>query len=125
MSDWNPDDLVAIDAADELQIASRRADGSLRRYAIIWMVVVDGGLYVRSAHGTDNPWFRRAAASGIGRIIAGGVESDVDWTQASTAPHDRIDAAYQAKYGGRYPQEYIDPVIGGTAASATLLVTPA
>ena len=125
MSEWTPTDLNAIDAAEELRIASRRDDGSLRRFVIIWMVVVDGSLYVRSAHGTENQWFRRAVTSGAGRITAGGVEAEVTWTHAVEAPHEAIDAAYQAKYGGRHPQEYIDPVIGATAASATLRVEPA
>ena len=33
-----------------------------------WTVRADGELYVRSAYGTGNPWFRRATASGTGRI---------------------------------------------------------
>jgi hypothetical protein len=108
-----------------LRIASRREDGTLRKDVIIWMARVGDELYVRSAHGTDNQWFRRAEASGGGRISAGNVESDVRWTHVTEAPHAKIDAAYQAKYGGRYPQEYIDPVIGATAASATLRLEPA
>ena len=48
----------------ELQIASRRADGSLRKFVTIWAVRSGDDVYVRSAYGHDNGWFRRALASG-------------------------------------------------------------
>ena len=41
---WSPDDLRRIDAATELQIAVRSADGSLRRWVPIWVVSV--GVYL-------------------------------------------------------------------------------
>ena len=63
--------------SDELQIASRRTDGTLRSFVTIWVVRSGDDIYVRSAYGTENPWYRRALASGRGRIKAGGVERDV------------------------------------------------
>jgi hypothetical protein len=68
-----------IATSTELQLASRRGDGSLRPYVTIWVVGVGGELYVRSAYGPDNPWYERATATRLGRIRAGGVELDVEF----------------------------------------------
>jgi hypothetical protein len=38
MSTWTSDELTRIAAADELEIAALRADGTLRRPVTIWMV---------------------------------------------------------------------------------------
>jgi hypothetical protein len=54
-----------------LQLASLRCDGELRPYVTMWVVRAGGDLYVRSVYGPDNPWFRRAKASGAGRVRAG------------------------------------------------------
>ena len=77
MSGWTADELAKIGEADELRISSRRPDGSLRPFVTIWGVRLGDDLYVRSAHGHDNPWFQRALASGEGRVRAGGVERDI------------------------------------------------
>jgi hypothetical protein len=77
MSTWTGDELGRIGAAEELQLASLRRDGTLRPYVTMWVVRAGDDLYVRSAFGPDNAWFRRAKASGAGRIRAGGLERDV------------------------------------------------
>ena len=74
---WTADELATIGRAEELQVSSYRSDGSLRPYVTIWTVRAGDDLYIRSAYGRDNGWFRRALASGRGRIRAGGVEKDV------------------------------------------------
>jgi hypothetical protein len=122
---WTADELRRVGTATELQIASRRGDGSLRRFVTVWVVRVSGGLYVRSAHGTDHPWFRRAMVSGSGRILAGGIDRDVTCTAlpADAAIHADIDAAYHSKYGDFGP-EMVGGVTGRIAATATLLLKP-
>jgi hypothetical protein len=123
MSKWTSDELERIGAADELRIASVRKDGTLRPYVIIWVVRAGDELYVRSAHGVDNPWFRRAKASGAGRIQAGGLERDVTFAEAAPDAHEAIDAAYHAKYD-RYGPRFVGPVVGPQAAVATLQLQP-
>ena len=44
---WTPEQLARVDAARELEIAVRRADGTLRPWTPIWVVHVDGDVYVR------------------------------------------------------------------------------
>lgn len=123
MSNWTPDELDRAGRADELQIASRRADGSLRPFVTIWSVREGDELYVRSAHGTDNGWFRRAAASGSGRIRSGGVEKDVDFVVPDADIHSALDAVYRTKYA-KYNPAYVEPVVGPVAATATLRLDP-
>ena len=111
MNSWNPDDLAAIDAVDEIGLASRRQDGTLRPFVTMWMVAVDGELYVRSAYGADNPWYRRALASGEGRIRAGGIEADVAFETAEPGSAAAIDARYQEKYD-HYGPKIVGTVVG-------------
>src|SRR5262249_56180385 len=77
VSDWTAGDLDTISAAEELQIAALRPDGSLRPYVTIWVVRVGDGLYVRSYRGRDGAWFRSVLARPEGRIRAGGLTRDV------------------------------------------------
>ena len=46
---WTPDELARIAAADELEIAARRRDGTLRKGVTIWVVRHDDSLYDRHA----------------------------------------------------------------------------
>jgi|SRR6185369_6716103 hypothetical protein len=123
MSGWTPDDLTRIGRADELRIASRRPDGSLRPFITIWAVREGDDLYVRSAHGYDNPWFQRALHSGQGRIQAGGVEHDVAFKEPEPNPATRVTAAYHAKYD-RYGPSTVGTVVSPEAERATLRLEP-
>jgi len=127
VSDWTPDELDRIGRDEELEIASPRADGSRPPFTTIWVFRVDDGLYVRSAHGRDNPWFRRAIAAGSARIRVAGTERDVrvEEPDAERQPElaAAISAAFQTKYG-HYEQAYIDPVISRESDEATLRLLP-
>jgi len=89
---------------------------------VVW---AGSGLYVRSAYGPGNPWYRRATASGSGRIRAVDVERDVSFAQASAEIQGDIDAAYHAKYD-RYGPRIVGSVTGPgahqpmSAASCTM-----
>ena len=123
MSTWTEDELRRIGDADELKVASYRRDGSLRPYVIIWVVRVGDDVVVRSAYGPDNGWFRRAKASGRGRIRAGGVERDVEFADAAPDAHPAIDAAYHAKYD-RYGPRIVRTVVGPDVIETTFRLVP-
>ncbi len=82
---WTNDELTRIEAADELEIAPRRRDGTLRKPAPIWVVRVGDDRYVRAAYGPGSGWHRLARASREARIRAGGVEKDVRIEDADEA----------------------------------------
>ena len=123
MSGWTRDELARIGRADELRIASRRADGGLRPFITIWTAREGDDLYVRSAHGYDNPWFQRALHSGEGRIRAGGVERDVAFEVPEPDVTARVTAAYHAKYDS-YGPAIVGTVVSAEAERATLRLEP-
>jgi len=116
---WTPEELDRIGQAEELHLATRRRDGGLSRYVTMWVVRVGGSLYVRSAYGPGNPWYRRARAAGEGRVRAGGVERDVTFESADAAVQSGIDAAYHAKYD-RYGPQIVGSVTGPDAHAVTV-----
>jgi hypothetical protein len=120
---WTEEELSRIGKAEELQLASTRADGALRPYVTMWVVRAGDDLYVRSAYGPTNPWFRRAEASGTGRIQVGGLERDVSFADAAPDVHAAIDAAYHAKYD-RHGPAIVGTVVGPEAAAVTIRLLP-
>jgi hypothetical protein len=50
---WSPEELARLGSAEELQIAGKRADGTLRRCVPICVVCVGEHVYVRTWHRRD------------------------------------------------------------------------
>ncbi|WP_129787740.1 DUF2255 family protein [Promicromonospora panici] len=122
MSTWTEQELQQVAGTDELQLSSYRPDGTLRPYVTIWTARLGDDVYVRSAYGPDNGWFRRAKVSGTGRVRVGGVERDVRFEVPDDGVHAPLDDAYRAKYG-RY-ERIVSTVIGPALVAATLRVVP-
>jgi hypothetical protein len=123
MTVWTSDELNKIGKAEELQIASLRQDGTLRKQVIIWVVRVGDDLYVRSANGRTSAWFRGTQERHEGRIQAGGVDKDITFVEETNSGiNDMVDAAYLAKYG-RYPQ-YVAPMVTLDVKAATIKLVP-
>jgi hypothetical protein len=120
---WSADELTRIGDAEELRLAPRRADGTLRSFTTMWVVRSGGGLYVRSAGGPERPWFRHALASRRGQIRAGGVQAGVRFTRAAPDAGEAIDAAYHAKYD-RYGATIVGHVTGQGASAVTIRLVP-
>jgi hypothetical protein len=123
MTRWSEFELERIGAATELELSSRRPDGTLWAPTTMWVVRVGADVYVRSAGGPDRPWYTRAKATGVGRIAAGGVARDVTFDDATEAPHADLDEAYHAKYG-HYGASIVGSVVGAGAASVTIRLSP-
>jgi hypothetical protein len=120
---WTADELERIAAAEELEMAPLRPNGTPRRPVPIWVVRVGDDVYVRSWRGTGGSWFRAAQATHEARVRAGGVEKDVTFV-AETDPgtNDQIDAAYREKY--RRYSAYVPPMISPEARARTLRLMP-
>ena len=123
MTAWTSDELNKIGTAEELQLASLRRDGTLRKPVIMWVVWVGDDLFVRSVNGRGSAWFRGVLVRYEGRIWAGGVEKDVIFVEETDPDtNDRIDAAYLTKYV-RYPQ-YVAPMVTPEVRAATIKLAP-
>jgi hypothetical protein len=126
MTTWTSDELNKIGAAEELRIAPKRRDGTLRTPVTIWVVRVGDDLYVRSWRGRTAAWYRGTKGRHEGRIWAGGIEKDVTFVEVVEADHDlhdQIDTAYRTKYR-RHGAQYVNPMVAPEARSATLKLVP-
>ena len=123
MTTWTNDELDRIGQADELEIAARRRDGTLRSTRTIWVVRVGDDLYVRSAYGTRAAWYRGTLAVHDGWIQAGGVEKVVTFEHAGGQLDAEIDAAYWTKYR-RHGAQFVDPVTDDESHTTTIRLVP-
>lgn len=97
---WTTDDLTRLDRAQELRIAGTREDGTRPEPVIIWAVVVDGDLYLRSVRGASGGWYRTVQQRHEGHIDSGGVDADVRFVDVpeDDPVHEAIDRGYATKY---------------------------
>ena len=123
MTAWTADELRRIGGATELRVTSQRPDGTLRPFTTIWHATVGDTLYIRSAHGPENGWFRRARRSGQGRVSAGGIEVDVTFRVADPEVRPSLDSALHAKYD-RYGAGPVGAITGDDVLETTLEVLP-
>ena len=55
--------LAALDGTDEVHVGTRRDASSPGHETVIWAVVVDGGVFVRSVRGEKGRWYREASVN--------------------------------------------------------------
>jgi hypothetical protein len=124
MTTWTTNELTKIGTADELELASRRHDGTLRKPVTIWVIRHGDDLYVRSYKGREGAWFRGTQTRHEGQIQAGGIAKNVTFV-AETDPviNNHIDNIYRTKYQ-RYGARYVDPMLAPEARHATLKLVP-
>ena len=124
MTAWKSDELAKIEAAEEVQIAPRRRDGTLRDPVTVWVVRHADSAYIRSAvKGRNAAWFRGIQETHEGRIWAGSVEKDVTFIDAERGIDDVVDDAYRAKYR-RYAGRILNGMMTPEVRSTTIKVVP-
>ena len=124
MTAWTSDELSKIAAADELELAPLRRDGTLRTPVMIWVVQVGDNLYIRSWRGHTGTWLRVAQQRHEGHIQAGGLEKDVSFVEETDPDiNDQIDATYRSKYR-HSGASYVDPMVAPEARATTLKLVP-
>jgi hypothetical protein len=124
MTAWTSNELDKIGKAEELQIASLRGDGTLRKSLPIWVVRLGDNLYVRSMNGRTAVWFRGVQERHEGHIQAGGVDKDVTFLEEPDPElNSQIDAAYHSKYH-RYGASIVGTIVSSEARSATIKLVP-
>jgi hypothetical protein len=124
MTAWTKDELDKIGAAEELEIASVRRDGTLSNPVTIWVVRGGNDLYVRSYKGRGGAWFRAAQVRHERHIRAGGIDKDVTFVEEIDSAIDgQLDTAYRTKYRG-YSAQYVDPMVAAAARATTIRLVP-
>ena len=122
MTVWTGDELARIGAAEEVQVAPLRRDGT-QKPVTVWVVRHGDDLYVRSVRGRSGHWFRGVQETHEGRIRAGGAQHDVTFVDAAHDIDDEVDAAYRAKYR-RYAGSILNSVLTPEARSTTIKLVP-
>ncbi|MGE7386225.1 DUF2255 family protein [Streptomyces sp. NPDC004126] len=108
----------------EIILWTRHADGRWSARPL-WMVLVDGRAYVRSAFGRRSAWYRRVLARADVRIEAASGQLPVALRPVGDAGLvQRVSDAYQAKYGLCWPGP-VASINGPEAAATTLCLTDA
>jgi hypothetical protein len=95
-----PELLRRVEAAEEVEIESRRRNGETRR-TIIWIVTDGGHMYVRSVRGPGGKWYQRLRADANGAIHVAGTRTPVRAIPVSDqAEIERVNEALRRKYAG-------------------------
>jgi hypothetical protein len=118
---WEPETARQLAEAGEIDIVVPAPDRPAVRTPI-WIVAVDGDLYIRSWKGEAGIWYRRARQYGAGSIVAAGHAHEVRFSAADPGLDARIDQAYRDKYGS---SSYAQAMTRPPATATTMRITPA
>ena len=96
---FDPEILRLLDDTKEVRIETRRDADSPEHRTIIWVVVVEGEVFVRSVRGQRGRWYREISSNPEGALH---VEEDRIPVQAAPATDeatvDAVSAAFRSKY---------------------------
>ena len=101
---FDTETLQLLDRSREVRIETRRnADSPVHR-TIVWVVVVEGGVYVRSVRGQKGRWYREISSNPEGALHAGERRIPVRAAPATDeATVDAVSEAYRRKYEESWP----------------------
>jgi len=125
-SGWRAGELSLIDGTGEVDIAPRRADGTLRPARIVWIVRHGDAVYIRSVNGTTAAWYRGVQTCHEDELNAGRLRRGVAFVEAGTHAgegsglDDALDAASRARSSSA-----VTRITADVARATTLRVDPA
>jgi hypothetical protein len=103
---FTADDLALIDRTKEVRIETSKVGGRAHR-AIIWVVVDDGDVFVRSAYGPESRWYREATSNPEVTLWVDKRQFKAQATRVSDPDEiARMSAGLERKYAG-------DPAVRG------------
>jgi hypothetical protein len=96
---FDADTLRLLDETREVRIETRRDDDSPEHRTIIWVVVVEGEVFVRSVRGPQGRWYREIPSNPEGALHVGDDRIPVRATSATDdTTVDAVSAAIRSKY---------------------------
>ncbi len=119
MSKLDADTLRALRDTEEVTI---RTDKHPETAVVIWVVVADGEVFVRSARGAKGRWYRDLAAGGAATLEVAGHRLAVQATPATDqASIARASREYLSKYQS---SPYAQAVVRAEVLPTTLRLEP-
>lgn len=102
------DQLATIDQAREVVIVTRRGDRVFD--TIIWVVVDDDDVFIRSVQGEEGRWYRRAIADPNVTLVVGIERFDFEAVPSQDPTSiERASDALRRKYRGRSLENMLLP----------------
>ncbi len=119
---WPTARITEFDSTDELGLVIGRVGHDILRLPV-WVVTVDGAVYVRSYRGVTSVWFRRVQADADQAVTLAGRDIPVRFENVDRLDHvnHAIDAAFARKYA-RF--DYVTAMSEPAAVEATLRILP-
>ena len=118
----------AVDVIAELdkgKILGIRAGSAPHRFIGVWMVVVEGRLFIRSWSLKPRSWYRTFLVDPVGAITIGKRELPVRAVQTrSERIKDAVSKAYAAKYDTPASKKYVRDLSGATSRGTTTELVP-
>lgn len=116
---------TVVEAVRNAKIIGVRA-GTEHRYTGVWVVVVEGRVFVRSWNDKPTGWFRAFRKQPGGTIQVGALEIPVRAKLARGARiRDAVTAAYGEKYHTKASQKWVEGFAEPARALTTLEFVPA
>lgn len=117
------DDVVAL--LHKGKILGIRAGSEPHRFIGVWMVVVDGRLFIRSWSLKLRSWYRTFLVDPRGAITVEGREFAVRAVQTrSERIKDAVSKAYAAKYNTPASKKYVRDLSGARSRGTTTELVP-
>jgi hypothetical protein len=125
MDRWPPELLALLRDLKEVDIETTAADGHTTHRAIIWVVVDDDEVFIRSWKGERGRWYREIQERPEAVLHAAGQSVSVRAEPAVDADSiRRVSDALQAKYGRSSQQSTAEMMLPATLPT-TLRLLPA
>jgi hypothetical protein len=111
-----------LETVEEVEIETSRGDDAPVHRTIIWAVVFDGDVYVRSLRGEAGRWFRELMDNPEGVLHIDGDAVAVSAVRADDPESvERATEGFRRKYGD---SPYLDSMIRDEIASTTVRLEP-
>ena len=115
---------TVVEAVRNAKILGVRA-GTEHRYTGVWVVVVDGRVFVRSWNDKPTGWFRAFRKQPSGTIQVGGLEIPVRARLARNARiRDAVTVAFGEKYNTKASRKWVEGFAEPARALTTLEFVP-
>jgi hypothetical protein len=122
---FDAETLRLLDAAREVRIETRSDGDSPEHRTIIWVVVVEGEVFVRSLRGPRGRWYREISSNPEGALHVHDDRLPVHAAHATEgAIVDAVSAAFRSKYQQSSPAS-TEAMVRPETLPTTLKLSPA